>query len=224
MFSVSICIATLGRESLRASAEFALAALEPESELLIVDDRPEPTGPLPLPDDARIRIVRGRAMGWTGPARNTGLQEARSDWVIFCDDDDFLHPYVCKWLRETLEEAPKADVVVWRAQGTFQHLPHDYPIPPRDSTSLRLGLVTNSLCVRVASGLRYGETVLPHWIKPGFEQAVKHSSRDTMSPNEDFLFMQEAQKKGTLVFSRYLAYGYGLPPPPHSDRFPVVIL
>jgi hypothetical protein len=226
-----ICICTIGRESLRPAAEFALAALDMDTsrdtELLIVDDRKIQDKPLALPSDARIRTVRGRGMGWCGPARNTGLQEAKSDWVIFCDDDDLLHPYCAKWLRQTLTEAPLSDIVIWRTVGQFQHLPPDYAIPPAESTTLQLGLVCNALCIRPASGIRYGETILRNWIKPGYEHVPdsEHEHRHSIAPDDDFQMMMQAREAGKhITFSRYVAYGVNQAPPLQTSKFPLVIL
>ena len=229
-FDFTICITTIGRASLHTAAVFALAAIDRAPhvcELLIVDDRKETERDtqLSLPADTRIRIVRGRAMGWCGPARNTGLMTAASPWILFCDDDDILHPNCIVWFKEQLELVPKLDVLIWRAAGKFDHLPHDYPIPPRNCVDLQRGLVTNSLCVRRESGLRYGEDVMRHWIKPGFEGALQHRHKETMAPDDDFQFMKDAVGAGAVVaMSSYLAYGFGQPPPIESIKFPLVIL
>jgi len=237
MKSATICICTIGRETLKQCAEFALAALseigaeaESKPELLIVDDRPDSgpeLGPLSLPVSDTIRVVKGRAMGWCGPARNTGLAEAKHDWVIFCDDDDYLHPYCVKWLHETLIEAPLSDIVVWRTVGQFQHIPHDYAIPPANSTSMQLGQICNAVCIRPASGIRYGETILKRWIKPGYEHVpnAEHRHRVSMAPDDDFQMLTLAQQQNKkITFSRYVAYGVNQPPPPHAVKFPLVCL
>lgn len=229
-FDFTICITTIGRASLHTAAQFALAAIDRAPhvcELLIVDDRKEHERDtqLSLPSDTRIRIVRGRALGWCGPARNTGLMTAASPWVLFCDDDDILHPNCILWLKEQLELVPKLDVLIWRAAGRFDHVPHDFAIPPRNAVDLQRGLVCNSLCIRRDSKLRYGEDIMSHWIKPGFRDAQQHRHRETMAPDDDFQFLLKAVGDGAVVaFSSFLAYGVQQPPPLESPRFPLLIL
>ncbi|RRO14202.1 HAD-IIIA family hydrolase [Saccharopolyspora rhizosphaerae] len=84
----TVVIPTTGRASLSGT----LAALDTgrgpgPREVLLVDDRPSPAEPLPLPEnDLPIRVVRS---GGRGPAaaRNIGWREAGAEWVVFLDDD-----------------------------------------------------------------------------------------------------------------------------------------
>jgi glycosyltransferase involved in cell wall biosynthesis len=78
--TVSVVVPTVGRESLAA----VLAGLADLPEVIVVDDRPAPDGPLAVPP--WVTVVRGRAAG-PAAARNTGWRAARGAWVAFLDDD-----------------------------------------------------------------------------------------------------------------------------------------
>ena len=82
---ITVVVPTVGRPSLIPLLA-ALASAEPGQlpvEILVVDDRAHPAGPLDVPIG---RVVRGRA-GGPAAARNDGWRAARHDWVAFLDDD-----------------------------------------------------------------------------------------------------------------------------------------
>ncbi|TYK53189.1 HAD-IIIA family hydrolase [Actinomadura decatromicini] len=91
--SYTVVIPTIGRPSLRVTLDALLTALRAgpgpaPHEIVVVDDRPAPGAPLPIPESAgpEVRVVRS---GGRGPAaaRNTGWRAAASEWVAFLDDD-----------------------------------------------------------------------------------------------------------------------------------------
>jgi histidinol-phosphate phosphatase family protein len=74
-------IPTSGRPSLAA----VLAPLSGvASAVVVVDDRRDAEGPLPVP--AGVRVVRGPAHG-PAAARNAGWRACTAEWVVFLDDD-----------------------------------------------------------------------------------------------------------------------------------------
>ncbi|TDB98781.1 HAD-IIIA family hydrolase [Actinomadura sp. 7K534] len=100
----TVVIPTIGRESLRGTLRALLAGLtrdpgrarHPIQEIIVVDDRPAPGAPLPLPPDMpqdgpEIRVLRS---GGRGPAaaRNAGWRAAATEWVAFLDDDVVPEP------------------------------------------------------------------------------------------------------------------------------------
>ena len=65
--------------------------------------------------DARFRIVRhGRSRG-VSAARNRGTEEAKADWVAFCDDDDL---WAADKLTKQLEAARRAPAAGWVYVGS----------------------------------------------------------------------------------------------------------
>ncbi|MEV6612353.1 glycosyltransferase [Streptomyces sp. NPDC051051] len=96
----SVVIPTIGRpclaDCLRA---LAAAAGHPPEEVVVVDDRPEPAGELPLEAAGPLRgRVRTLCSGGRGPAaaRNTGWRTVGTPWTVFLDDDVRVPP---KWSR-----------------------------------------------------------------------------------------------------------------------------
>ncbi|MFI0409363.1 HAD-IIIA family hydrolase [Actinomadura sp. 3N508] len=85
----TVVIPTIGRPSLRVTLDaLREGAGTPPHEIIVVDDRPEPGAPLPLPVSAgtEIRVIRS---GGRGPAaaRNAGWRAATTEWIAFLDDD-----------------------------------------------------------------------------------------------------------------------------------------
>ena len=81
--------------TLRRAVDSALTGAPADLEVLLVDDgSPDDTGVLCdelAAADPRVRALH-RANGGAGAARNTGLDAAHGDWVLFLDADDALLP------------------------------------------------------------------------------------------------------------------------------------
>jgi hypothetical protein len=97
--TVTVVVPTLGRPSLAR----LLDALGDDAEILVVDDRPEKSPPLPVP--AHVKVLTGAARG-PAAARNVGWQAAGHEWVAFLDDDVRPDPGWLDRLRDDLAGAP----------------------------------------------------------------------------------------------------------------------
>ncbi len=94
---VSVVVPTYNRAyCLPRTVDSALAQTHPSVEVIIVDDgSTDDTSDLVAArygDDARVRLIR-RTNGGVSAARNTGLGDARGDYVALLDSDDVWEPW-----------------------------------------------------------------------------------------------------------------------------------
>ena len=89
---VSVLLPVRGERTTTPAAVTSLLSQTFEDfELLVIGQAEAPVSPSPLPRDSRIRQIRRRAPGIVG-ALNTGIKEARGDFIARMDDDDLAHP------------------------------------------------------------------------------------------------------------------------------------
>jgi glycosyltransferase involved in cell wall biosynthesis len=101
----SIVIPTFGRPQFLAEAlESVCAQTFQDFECIVVDDC-SPTS-AQLPDDSRLRLVRRSANGGPAAARNSGVQAARGEVLLFLDDDDVYTSSRLALAEEGLQRAP----------------------------------------------------------------------------------------------------------------------
>lgn len=88
-----------------------------EIEIIVVDDGSTDETAAIIADlaaaDSRFRVISGPAAGSAGAARNAGLEQARGDYIIFLDADDFFAPTLLERLHGQAV-ADDADVTVTR--------------------------------------------------------------------------------------------------------------
>jgi glycosyltransferase involved in cell wall biosynthesis len=103
---VTVVIPTRDRWPLmcRTAVSAALRQQDVELEVVIVDDGSTEPMPARLPglDDPRLCVIRHETPRGVAQARNTGLHEARGEWIAFLDDDDVWSPHK---LRRQLDAA-----------------------------------------------------------------------------------------------------------------------
>ncbi|MER6119369.1 glycosyltransferase [Streptomyces sp. NPDC001743] len=116
--SYSVVIPTIGRRCLADCLQALAAASGPGPyEVFLVDDRPAADGPLdtrgagPLTDRLRLLTTGGR-----GPAaaRNAGLREVTTPWVVFLDDDVRVE---ADWGSRLADDLTAADPMTVGVQG-----------------------------------------------------------------------------------------------------------
>lgn len=92
---LTIIIPSYGRQQKleRAIASILSQAAQPV-EIIVVDDASPDRLVLPeaVASTGRVRLIRQPVNGGAAQARNTGMEAARTDWVSFLDNDDWLLP------------------------------------------------------------------------------------------------------------------------------------
>ncbi|MFF8973879.1 glycosyltransferase family 2 protein [Streptomyces sp. NPDC014995] len=123
----SVVVPTIGRPCLADCLRALAAAVgHPPEEVVVVDDRPDPTGELPLEAAGALRgRVRTLRSGGRGPAaaRNAGWRTVGTPWTVFLDDDVQVLP---SWSRLLAEDLKAADTDTGGIQGRLTvPLPED---------------------------------------------------------------------------------------------------
>ncbi len=87
----------------------------PKIELILVDDAStDRSGGICeewAKKDARIQVIH-QEHGGLSQARNTGIERAAGDWILYVDSDDMVHPELVKRCLETAQNT-QADIVVF---------------------------------------------------------------------------------------------------------------
>lgn len=95
--------------------------------VLVVDGSPDRCGEICddyAAKDKRFRVIRHQKNKGLSAARNTGIKEARADYLMFVDSDDYVHEDFC---RLPYERAVRnhADLVMFGYQRVCNHIISD---------------------------------------------------------------------------------------------------
>jgi glycosyltransferase involved in cell wall biosynthesis len=112
--AVTVVVPTLGRPSLMTLLDDLGHGGPMPVEILVIDDRPDRTEPLRLPDG--VAVLPGPARG-PAAARNTGWRAARHDWIAFLDDDVRPGP---GWLADLAADLADCGEDVGGVQGALR--------------------------------------------------------------------------------------------------------
>lgn len=135
---------------LEKCAQSILSQTERDLELLFIDDG-STDGSGALCDkisqsDPRVRVIHQENRG-LGGARNTGIENARGEWIMFPDSDDWLEP---ETIERSLIAAEKAgaEMVLFAFRSVDDNgntiaefredLPENIPLDPRERKDLFL--------------------------------------------------------------------------------------
>ena len=109
-----VVVPTVGRNSLRLLLAALAAADGPApGRVLVVDDRRDRSGALPLGGVAGVSVIEGRGAG-PAAARNLGWRRATAEWVAFLDDDVVPGP---SWLADLAHDLEGLEAEVAASQG-----------------------------------------------------------------------------------------------------------
>ncbi|MCG8516929.1 MAG: glycosyltransferase family 2 protein [Pseudomonadales bacterium] len=145
----SIIVTTKNRDQyLQQALDSILAQTRAAAEVVIVDDGSDVAVVDRLPGSERFQHVRHANSLGVSAARNAGARAARSDWLVFLDDDDWLADDFLEHITAFLEGACKPTAFIWsgktkvferkgkRVPVLLPAVPTDHPPSPQDWASL----------------------------------------------------------------------------------------
>ena len=123
--------------------------------------------------DARIRLV-SQANGGVCSARNRGIQEARFDWLLFLDADDWIAPRYLEKMTAMIEFDPSLDIIHcgWTRvapDGTLmgeQYAPDSidlFPVLARSCTFAIHACIVRRALVEAAGGFSLSLLICEDW-------------------------------------------------------------
>lgn len=101
---------------------------------------------------SNLKVTRHAENVRQGGARNTGVDMADGDYIMFIDQDDYYHPGSLKILYEFIARSVQIDVVITDSAFQFKSNPHD---------RLQLNFGTQPLMSNIESVRRLGWCIAP---------------------------------------------------------------
>jgi glycosyltransferase involved in cell wall biosynthesis len=112
---ISVVLSTRNRASIVPRAIASVASQSYGNfELIVVDDTSDDETPQVLTtfSDPRIKVVRREQQGGASATRNTGLANARGEYVVYLDDDNVMYPHWLRGVAWAFELHPDAEVMI----------------------------------------------------------------------------------------------------------------
>lgn len=185
-------------------AASVLGQTHQDLELLLIDDGSTdgsgPTCDRLAAADPRVRVIHQENRG-LGGARNTGIENARGEWIVFSDSDDWLEPEV---IERALAAAghTNSDMAVFafrsvdeqgRTLAEFhEDLPQDVPLDPRQRKDLLL--MAPSACTKLYKTSLFHKTGVRYPPKVWYED-IRTTTKLLPSC-------------GSVVYTDYIGYNY----------------
>lgn len=164
--------------SLPRCLDSILAQEDADFEVIVVDDgSTDNTQEVLLPYADRVTVIRQDNQG-SNPARNRGLAEAKSEFVIFSDADVIMRPDMLKLMLQTLESHPEASIAY---SGFHFGWKHFRGVPWNAKRLRRVNFIHTTSLVRRADF-------------PGFDPTIRR-----FQDWDVWLTMLEQGKRGVLV-------------------------
>ena len=199
---VSAVIPTRNRPALVCRAvRSALAQSYPAMEAVVVIDGPDPATEAALAEigDPRLRVIAlAESLGGNG-ARNTGVEEARGEWIALLDDDD-------EWLSDKIESQMKlaegraGDAIV--VASRYIDLRREMAIVRPMAKSPEQPLSEYLFCERTLFSPRKGFVQTSTWLTPrALMRKVRFTPGLKCNQDTDWLLKAAAHEGAEVVFA-----------------------
>ncbi len=138
-----------------------------------------------------------------GIARNTGVKNAKGDWILFLDSDDVLHPLTLETYAKTIQENPSAELLFSTFQNVTETNLFSEVAPTNKTTSLESEELLKGFLTRKLTILVPGSVYKASMLK---EKNIWHAS---IRWSEDQHFMwQVLNNIQSGVFVKSCLYNY----------------
>lgn len=176
-------------------------------ELLLVDDcGPDRSGELCdqyAAKDKRIKVIHKERNGGASAARNTGLDAATGEYIMFCDSDDAVSPqwieHLLKWVSsKTLPVCAPCHEAALLGQAKEYPFPARTHYPPESYFQFQLSGIAGFLW----NAVYHRQTIE----KTGLRFRTKHAEGDY---NEDLIFnLQYVSLMEQIIYTGFADYFY----------------
>ncbi len=183
---ITFVIPSIGRQTLQNTIESIVSQTVDDWKVVIVMDG------VYCPycwEDERIRIYKigkaGENVNHAGNVRNFGIQQVKTEWIAFLDDDDIIHPKYIETFWNEIDEKDNSvgiDIFIFRMKLGERIVPS---FQQKDIVPFDVGI---SFLVRKSVLEKYNIKFVP----------------DGM---EDYFFLQQCKEKKCVMFlSKYVMY------------------
>lgn len=128
---ISVVIPLYNKEaSIKQTLMSVLSQSYQDFEVVIVDDGSTDNSVAKVEEiqDSRIRLIR-QENGGPSKARNTGVKNAKGEWILFLDADDEMLPEALEFFSEKIQKNADADMFLGEVivnNGKTEHLAVEY--------------------------------------------------------------------------------------------------
>lgn len=165
--------------------------------------------------DSRVRVFH-KQNGGVSSARNVGLENAKGEWIAFCDADDFVYS---EWLENfNIKENEDYDLIIqgMRLESTsygIKDIKNEHNREGEDSIVDIINLLNT-------------QGVFGYIFTKLFKKSIIESSKDPIRFNIDYDFMEDEdficrylQRSKKVLYSERIGYHYFLPNAYKYDRY-----
>lgn len=109
--TLPVCLGALLKQSLKEIEVICVNDGSPDNTKEIIEDYAR--------RDSRIKVINNAKNSGVAKSRNKGIDIAESDFIMFCDADDYYEPTMCEEMLGAIEES-KADIAISEIKVSYE--------------------------------------------------------------------------------------------------------